>query len=85
MKHGFKPFIVVIFLFCCASAAVWGRTREDKYMRAEQFSTGKIQKLMFKTGIKPNWVGRSDRFLHINKTRKGKEFNFTGPQKKSRR
>ena len=60
------------------------QTMEEKYKRAEEFSWGKVQKLMFKTEVKPNWIGDSDRFWYYNKTREGKEFILIDPQKNIR-
>lgn len=58
---------------------------EERYRRAEQFFMSKVQKLMFRIEIRPNWIGKSDRFWYLNKTRDGNEFIFIDPKKKKRR
>ena len=80
-----KPFIAQICIFFFVFSTALAQTVEEKYKRAEQFSQAKVQKLMFKTEVKPNWIGDSDNFWYLNKTRDGKEFIFVNPKKKVRR
>lgn len=87
-EHFFKlsrSFIALLFLVFVVVMTLAAQTMEEKYKRAEQFSLGKVQKLMFKTEVKPHWIGESDNFWYLNKTRDGKKFIFVDPKKKVRR
>jgi len=77
-----------VCIFACVAlflvVTLSGQTMEDRYERAEEFTQSKVQKLMFKTEVRPNWIGDSDRFWYLNKTRDGNEFILVDPKKKVR-
>jgi dipeptidyl-peptidase-4 len=59
-------------------------TRED-YARAESYMPWNVAKLVFNTGIKPHWIGDSDRFWYRRSGRDGTEFVVIDPTDGSRR
>jgi len=79
-----RRFIPICVLYLVVVVNAFTQTMEEKYRRAEEFSQGKVQKLMFRTEVKPNWIGDSDSFWYLNKIRAGKEFIRVDPQKKIR-
>ncbi|MBN1224705.1 MAG: DPP IV N-terminal domain-containing protein [Candidatus Aminicenantes bacterium] len=80
-----KTVCICILLAICTFAIVRAESVEERYKRAEQFSFGNVQKMVFKTGVSPKWIEKSDRFWYLNNTAEGKEFVFVDPSKNTRR
>lgn len=59
----------------CASPVV---TAED-YARAERFLPKNVAKLLFQLEITPHFVGQSDAFWYMVRTRNGKQFIYVDP------
>ena len=72
-----KIFLCML-LILTPVAAQQQLTRED-YARAERFLIWNINKLVFKTQVVPQFIGKSDRFWYKNNTRDGKEFVLIDP------
>lgn len=56
----------------------------EDYARAEQFLPWNAYGLAFNVLVRPNWVGESDRFWYLNRTRHGKEFVLVDPERGAR-
>src|SRR5262245_43094783 len=54
------------------------------YALASQWTTGKINKLVFDTGVTPHWLETSDRFWYSYETRDGKKYYLVDPLKKAK-
>jgi dipeptidyl aminopeptidase/acylaminoacyl peptidase len=54
------------------------------YELASQWTTSKINKAVFDTGVTPHWLEASDRFWYSYDTRDGKRYFLVDPVKKSR-
>jgi dipeptidyl-peptidase-4 len=78
---GITGFMVLILTAIALDAQV---TKED-YIRAERFLPANARKLVFKTEVRPNWIGESDRFWYLNNTQEGKEFILVEPARSTRR
>ncbi|MEX1158781.1 MAG: DPP IV N-terminal domain-containing protein [Thermomicrobiales bacterium] len=58
-------------------------TRED-YARAESFLPWNVEKLIFRMGAEPKWIGDTERFWYRNRTREGVEFVLVDPEARAR-
>ncbi len=47
---------------------------KEYYARAAQFLGWNVQKKIYNVQVKPNWLGKEDKFWYLNHTRDGKEF-----------
>ena len=65
-------------------AANGGAAPAPNYELASQWTTGKINKLVFDTGVTPHWLETSDRFWYSYETRDGKKYSLVDPLKKSK-
>src|SRR5262245_15891637 len=65
-------------------AANGGAAQAPNYELASQWTTGKINKLVFDTGVTPHWLETSDRFWYSYETRDGKKYFLVDPLKKSK-
>jgi dipeptidyl aminopeptidase/acylaminoacyl peptidase len=54
------------------------------YELASQWTTSKINKAVFDTGVTPHWLETSDRFWYTFETREGKRYVLVDPVKKSK-
>src|SRR5262249_19898898 len=54
------------------------------YELASQWTTSKINKAVFDTGVTPHWLETSDRFWYSYETRDGKRYFLVDPIKKSK-
>jgi len=59
-------------------------TRED-YVRAERFMPQNVMKELYRMGVTPNWIAKSDRFWYKINTREGKEFILVDPALNTRK
>ena len=55
------------------------------YARAESYMPWNVRKLVFNTGVKPNWIGKSDRFWYQRSSPNGTEFVLVDSSDGSRR
>jgi dipeptidyl aminopeptidase/acylaminoacyl peptidase len=65
-------------------AANGGAAVTPNYELASQWTTSKINKLVFDTGVTPHWLETSDRFWYSYETRDGKKYFLVDPQRKSK-
>jgi hypothetical protein len=70
--------ILCVLLILNSLAAQQQLTRED-YARAERYLIWNINKLVFKTQVVPQFIGKSERFWYKNNSRDGKEFVLVDP------
>src|SRR5713226_5181685 len=61
-----------------------GAAATPNYELASQWTTSKINKAVFDTGVTPHWLETSDRFWYTFETREGKRYVLVDPAKKSR-
>jgi len=54
------------------------------YQLASQWTTSKINKAVFDTGVTPHWLETGDRFWYSYETRDGKRYFLVDPMKKSK-
>lgn len=59
-------------------------TSED-YVRAERFMPQNVMKELYRMGVTPNWIAKSDRFWYKVNTREGKEFILVDPALNTRK
>ncbi len=52
----------------------------DDYARAESFLPWNVEKLVFRMGVDPKWIGDSERFWYRNRTSDGTEFIVVDPE-----
>ncbi len=55
------------------------------YRLAERFSPAKIQKMVFSTGVNPNWLETGDKFWYTYKTTEGTFYYIVDLQKKTKK
>jgi hypothetical protein len=61
-----------------------GAVATPNYELASQWTTSKINKAVFDTGVTPHWLETSDRFWYSYETRDGKRYVLVDPIKKSK-
>src|SRR5260370_27295174 len=61
-----------------------GAAAMPNYELASQWTTSKINKAVFDTGVTPHWLETSDRFWYSYETRDGKRYVLVDPIKKSK-
>ena len=59
-------------------------TQTPNYVLASQWTTEKINKVVFDLGVEPHWLETGDRFWYSYETRDGKRYLLVDPLKKSR-
>ena len=64
--------------------AASGGAVAPNYELASQWTTSKINKAVFDTGVAPHWLETSDRFWYSYETRDGKRYFLVDPLKKSK-
>lgn len=65
-------------------AANGGAVVTPNYDLAAQWTTAKINKVIFDTGVTPHWLETSDRFWYSYETRDGKKYFLVDPLKKAK-
>src|SRR5262245_18644579 len=61
-----------------------GAAQAPNYELASQWTTAKINKVVFDTGVTPHWLETSDRFWYSYETRDGKKYFLVDPLKKAK-
>src|SRR5262245_17042847 len=61
-----------------------GAAQAANYELASQWTTAKINKVVFDTGVTPHWLETSDRFWYSYETRDGKKYFLVDPLKKGK-
>src|SRR5215467_14522624 len=64
--------------------AAGGAAQAPNYELASQWTTTKINKVVFDLGVTPHWLETSDRFWYSYETRDGKKYFIVDPLKKSK-
>jgi len=82
-KKIWKAILFSILFLVSANTSLTQLTSED-YARAERFLPEKVQKLLFKMEVRPQWIGMTERFWYKLETQGGKEFIHVDPLKNSR-
>ncbi|HMR18199.1 MAG TPA: DPP IV N-terminal domain-containing protein [Sphingobacterium sp.] len=81
-------FFALLFLIL-QSASGQERSKPDNtvkpnYQLASKFSPSKLNKMIFSTGIRPNWINFSDKFWYEYTTSEGKKWYIVDPQQKKK-
>lgn len=80
-----KLLIILCLLSITVANAQQTPVTKANYDLAEQFSAKKVGKMVFSTGIQPNWFKNSDKFWYAYKTPQGTEYYIVDPALKTKR
>jgi dipeptidyl aminopeptidase/acylaminoacyl peptidase len=69
-----------VFLLAVSAAFAQQRFTAADYQRAERFMTYNTTPLVYRSGVRPNWIAGSERFWYRVTTPQGSEFTLVDPQ-----
>lgn len=78
-------YIVAICFLITITGFTFAQGTLEDYERAEQFLWKSVDKLIFKTVVRPNWIEESNQFWYKCDLREGKHFYLVNPDKKSKK
>jgi dipeptidyl-peptidase 4 len=85
MKRFQPSHPITLFIAIFISLPIFSQGKLEDFQRAEKFLRPNVEKMVFQSQVKPNWIEKSNRFWYKSTTAEGKNFILVDAMKRSKR